>query len=62
MNRADLVPLYTNLIEAQYEKFVFYHFFSFFLLTRNFLQIFVKIAICGQYHPRFAVLLLPVEF
>jgi len=37
-------------------------FFFLFLLTRNFLEIFVKIAICRQYHPRFAVLLLPVEF
>jgi hypothetical protein len=27
MNRADLPPLYTNSILAQYEKFVFFVFF-----------------------------------
>ena len=60
---AQTLSYYTQIaLKRNTKNSYFIIFFLLFLLTRNFLQIFVKIAICGQYHPRFAVLLLPVEF
>ena len=60
---AQTLTHYTQIaLKRNTKNSYFVVFFFLFLLTRNFLQVFVKIAICGQYHPRLAVLLLPVEF
>ncbi len=60
---AQTFPYYTQIpLDRNTKNSYFIIFFFLFLLTRNFLQVFVKIAICRQYHPRFVVLLLPVEF
>ena len=60
---AQTFPYYTQIaLNRNTKNSYFIIFFFLFLLTRNFLQIFVKIAICRQYHPRFVLLLHPVKF
>lgn len=60
---AQTFPYYTQIPSNRNTKnSYFIIFFLSILLPRNLLQIFVKIAVGRQYHPRFVLLLLPVEF